>query len=126
MGKGWTKHGRSQAIPTLHPCKGYEGWEKSGRKVEIVREGPPYTHTNGKKSGPNLYPRPAQSQQKNTRLQLSGCPINTLSNLQKLADFFFIKQIADKEGAKFAVAGADFIEAHFVDEFLELENIVSE
>ena len=126
MGKGWSKGGNRQRKPTFCPCKGYEGWSKGGPSVGEAKQFPPFTHTNGTKSGSNLSPRPAPSQQKNTRLQTSGCPINTLSNIQKLADFFFIKQVADKEGAEFAVAGADFVEAHFVDEFLELENIVSE
>ena len=102
---------------------------KSGEEVFQVWEKPGYSHLSPIQTAQKWFkpiPSPIPIPTKNTRLQISGCPINTLSNIQKLANFFFIKQIADKEGAEFAVAGADFVEAHFVDEFLELENIVSE
>ncbi|PQD94212.1 hypothetical protein CYL18_15190, partial [Pradoshia eiseniae] len=45
------KGGKSQAKPTLCPCKGYEGWGKGGQKVVIVRESPPYAHARGMKGG---------------------------------------------------------------------------
>ena len=51
MGKGWSKGGNRQRKPTFHPCKGYEGWEKGGQKVGIVRESPPFAHAKGMKGG---------------------------------------------------------------------------
>ena len=95
-------------------------WSKSG----IVRESPPFTHAKSMKHAPSrapLHHHPKKHPLTNERVSH-----HAILNIQKSADFFFIKQIADKEGAEFAVAGADFIEAHFVDEFLELKNIVSE
>ena len=47
----WVKGGRSQAIPTLAPGKGYEGWGKGGQKVGIVRESPPLPQATGIKGG---------------------------------------------------------------------------
>ena len=51
MVKGWGKHGRSQAIPTFHPYKGYEGWSKGGVSVGEARQFPPFAHTKGMKDG---------------------------------------------------------------------------
>ena len=125
-----------------------EGWEKGGRSVGLARQCPPFTHARGMKDGkkvvkewdrqrkPTLHPckeyeacpllSPAPPPSKKHPLTNERVSHHAILNIQKSADFFFIKQVADKEGAEFAVAGADFIEAHFVDEFLELKNIVSE
>ena len=47
MVKGWAKDGNRQAIPTLCPGNGVEGWTKGGRKVGIVRQSPPYAQAMG-------------------------------------------------------------------------------
>ncbi|PQD95523.1 hypothetical protein CYL18_09580 [Pradoshia eiseniae] len=51
MGKGWTKGGESQAMPSLCPCLVYEGWGKGGRKAGEARECPAYAHAKGMKGG---------------------------------------------------------------------------
>src|SRR4051794_7505621 len=57
MGKGWSKGGRSQAKPTLCPCKRYEGWEKGGRKVGEARQSPRFAHATGMKDGESVVKR---------------------------------------------------------------------
>ncbi|PQD94061.1 hypothetical protein CYL18_16445 [Pradoshia eiseniae] len=51
MGKGRPKGGKSQAIPTLYPGKGGEGWSKGGRKVGKARQSPPLSQATGVKGG---------------------------------------------------------------------------
>ncbi|WP_146102805.1 hypothetical protein [Pradoshia eiseniae] len=38
VGEVWTKAGKSQAKPTLCPCKGYEGWGKGGPKLGEAKQ----------------------------------------------------------------------------------------
>ena len=51
MGKAWEKDGKSQGMPTLHPCNGYEGWAKHGRKMGEARESPSFAHETSMKDG---------------------------------------------------------------------------
>ncbi|PQD94063.1 hypothetical protein CYL18_16455 [Pradoshia eiseniae] len=51
MGKGRSKGGKSQAIPTLISGNRCEGWSKGGRKVGKARQSPPFPQAKGVKGG---------------------------------------------------------------------------
>jgi len=44
--------------------------------------------------------------------------------MKKLVQFFFFQYRPDKERTEFAVSGAHFIKAHFIDQFFKLQNII--
>ena len=44
-------------MPTLCPCKGYEGWGKGVQKEGEARECPPYAHASGMKDGERVAER---------------------------------------------------------------------